>query len=168
MKCVISVTGDIRLNCNCDVYIFVNNENDVYTCKRQHHTARVLWFACKAVLCSSSWADASPGLKSPNKWIIVFNKEAFNWSKVTVKTCIMLQKITIVKKCCSFESEDPENKYIAVSTQILNNKTVFRIDDKKLMRIRNIRMIFFSVPCDTKDRSNDAENSALHHRNKVQ
>ncbi len=54
----------------------------------------------------------------------------------------MLQKITIVKKCCSFESDDPENKYIAVSTQILNNKTVFRIDDKKLMRIRNIRMIF--------------------------
>ncbi len=76
----------------------------------------------------------------------------------------MLQKITIVKKCCSFESEDPENKYIAVSTQILNNKTVFSIDDKKY----SILEWFFSVPCDTKDWSNDAENSALHHRNKVQ
>ncbi len=37
------------------------------------------------------------------KVIPLFSKHAFNWSKVTVKTFIMLQKIFILNKCCSFE-----------------------------------------------------------------
>ncbi len=37
------------------------------------------------------------------KLILLFIKEALNWSKVTAKTFIMLEKISISNKCCSFE-----------------------------------------------------------------
>ncbi len=36
-------------------------------------------------------------------WFFSNSKVALNWSKVTVKTFILLQKITISNKCCSFE-----------------------------------------------------------------
>ncbi len=35
--------------------------------------------------------------------ILLFSKDALRWSKVTVKTFIMLQNIYISKKCCYFE-----------------------------------------------------------------
>ncbi len=35
--------------------------------------------------------------------ILLFRKDAFNCSKVTVKTIMMLQKISVSNKCCSFE-----------------------------------------------------------------
>ncbi len=37
------------------------------------------------------------------KLILLFSKDALNWSKVTVKIFIMLQNIYFSKKCCSFE-----------------------------------------------------------------
>ncbi len=38
-----------------------------------------------------------------NRTKVVLIKDALNQSKVTVKTFIMLQKIPISNKCCSFE-----------------------------------------------------------------
>ncbi len=37
------------------------------------------------------------------KRLLLFSKDASNWSKVTVKTSIMLQKVSISNKCWSFE-----------------------------------------------------------------
>ncbi len=37
------------------------------------------------------------------KLMFLFRKDALNWSKVTIKTNIMLQKISISNKCCCFE-----------------------------------------------------------------
>jgi len=34
---------------------------------------------------------------------LLFRKHAFNYSKVTENTFIMLQKVSFVNKCCSFE-----------------------------------------------------------------
>ncbi len=41
--------------------------------------------------------------KKSKKLILLFIKDALKWEKVTVKTFIMLQKISISNKCCSFE-----------------------------------------------------------------
>ncbi len=38
-------------------------------------------------------------LQIKNKLVILFSEDAFNWSKVTVKTFVMLQKISISNKC---------------------------------------------------------------------
>jgi len=35
--------------------------------------------------------------------IIIFSKDVINWSKVTVYTFLMLQKLSLSYKCCSFE-----------------------------------------------------------------
>ncbi len=48
-------------------------------------------------------------------YIFLFCTDALNWSKVTVKTFIMLQNISISNKCCSFE--------LSVQLWILKNKT---------------------------------------------
>ncbi len=48
------------------------------------------------------------------KEILLFSKGTLNWSKVTVKTFIMLQKICISNNCGSFNfysSENPNNTY---------------------------------------------------------
>jgi len=54
---------------------------------------------------------------------------------VIVKTFIMLQKMSVSNKCCSF--------LIMVSTKILRSTIAFNIDDKKwfLSRNQDIRMI---------------------------
>jgi len=54
-----------------------------------------------------------------------------------------------------------------VSTKMLSSTTVFSIDNnKRLFPNQHIRVIS-EGSCDTEDWSNDAENSALHHRNKL-
>ncbi len=45
---------------------------------------------------------------------LLFSKDALNWSKVTVKIFIILQKISISNKCCSFE--------LSIHLWILKNK----------------------------------------------
>ncbi|MDN8907574.1 hypothetical protein Q0O77_14770, partial [Staphylococcus aureus] len=53
-------------------------------------------------------------------------------AKVTVKTFIMLQKISISNKCCSFELSIHQRilkKSTTVSTKILSSTTVFNIDN---------------------------------------
>jgi len=63
-----------------------------------------------------------------------------------------------------YSSMDPE-KSITGSKKILSNTTVFNIDNNWVSN-HHIRMIS-EGSCDTEDCSNDAENSALHHRNKL-
>ncbi len=41
--------------------------------------------------------------KNLKKLTLLLIKDALNWSKVTVKTLKMLQKISVSNKCCSFE-----------------------------------------------------------------
>ncbi len=50
------------------------------------------------------------------------------WSKVTIKTFIMLQKISISNKCCAFELSIHQKSYIMVSTKIWSSTAVFNID----------------------------------------
>jgi len=56
-------------------------------------------------------------------------------------------------------------KSITGSKKILSNTTVFNTDNDWVSN-QYIRMIS-EGSCDTEDWSNDAENSALHHRNKL-
>ncbi len=105
------------------------------------------------------------------KLIFSFSKHALNWLKVTVKTFI-INKISLSNKCCSFE--------LSIHQKILKqNVSLFPHEAAQLFStliiIRNvswaanqhIRMIS-EGSCDTEDWSNDAENSAAHHRNTFQ
>ncbi len=89
-------------------------------------------------------------------------------SIVSVKTFIMLQNIYILNKCCSFE--------LSIHLWILKNK-IYQFPQKycaaqlfsTLIIIRNVSYYYdFWRSCDTEDCSNDAENTAAHHRNKLQ
>ncbi len=64
-----------------------------------------------------------------------------------------------------YSSNNPrDKKCVTVSTKILSSTTVFNIDNNW---VSNHHIIMISEgSCDTEDWSNDAENSALHHRNK--
>ncbi len=67
-----------------------------------------------------------------------------------------------------FFINNPEKK-VMISTKILSRRTVFNINDYKKVSWevnQNIRMIS-GGSCDTEDWSNDADNSALHHRSKL-
>ncbi len=97
-------------------------------------------------------------------------KDALNCLKVTVKT-FMLQKISISNKCCSFElfnsSNNPEKKWVPQNYeagQLFSTLIIFRNVSWAANQL--IRMISEGT-CDTEDWSNDAENSTLHHRNKL-
>ncbi len=79
--------------------------------------------------------------------------------KSDTKDIYNVAKISISYKCCSFE----------LSTIILSSLTVFIIDNnQKCSWAANQHMRMISEgSCDTEDWSNDAENSAAHHRNKL-
>ncbi len=81
------------------------------------------------------------------------SKDALNWSKVTGKTFMMLQNISVSNKCCFFFYQRILKK-VTVSTKILSS-TVFNIDNKKcfLSSNQHIRMIS-EGSCDTLDWSN--------------
>ncbi len=72
---------------------------------------------------------------------------------MTIYTFVMLQKIWNF-----YSSKNPEKKY--VSTKILSSTTLIIIGNVSWAANQHIRMIS-EVSCDTKDWSNDAENSAL-------
>ncbi len=76
-----------------------------------------------------------------NKLILLFIKDALNWSKVMINTFIMLQKISISDKCCSSEL------------------CIHQRNQKK--KILLVYYYDFWRSCDTEDWSNDAENTAL-------
>ncbi len=74
------------------------------------------------------------------KLILLLSKDALNWSKVTGKTFIMLQKlISISNKCCFnflFIKESWKIKYITVYTKIFSRTIVF--NNNCLIIIRNV------------------------------
>ncbi len=93
-----------------------------------------------------------------------------NWSKVTLKTFIMLQNIYISNKCSSFE--------LSIHLWILKNKMYHSFHKKlcsttfsTLIIIRNVSWATYYYDfwrsCDSEDWSNDAENT-FDHRNKLQ
>ncbi len=89
---------------------------------------------------------------------------ALNWSKVTVKKCIILLKIS--NKCTFwtfYSSVNPEKLCIPVSTKTLSGTTVLSINNNQ--KCSKSAYYDFWRSCDTEDWSNDAENTAAHHRN---
>ncbi len=89
-------------------------------------------------------------------FLLLFSKDALIWSKVTVNVFIMF--LFLINAFYS------SKKYIMVSTKILSSTTDFNID-RNVSWAANLHIIMISEgSCETED---DAENSALHHRNKL-
>ncbi len=59
--------------------------------------------------------------------------------------------------------------YIMVLTKIWNKTTIFNLDNNKkcFLRSKSEYRMISEGSCDTEDWSNDAENTAAHHRNKL-
>ncbi len=55
------------------------------------------------------------------KLILLFISYALNWSKVTVGTFIILQKISILNNCFLFIQESRKKKHITASVKILSS-----------------------------------------------
>ncbi len=56
-------------------------------------------------------------LKKENKLKLLFSKDAYNWSEMTVKTFIMLLKIYISNKCCSvFNIDDNKTFFLSIKS----------------------------------------------------
>ncbi len=68
-------------------------------CQPSRHKLLII-ILVNILYCSKVWSQYFFVM---NKLILLFSKDALNWSKVTVKTLIMLQKVSISNKCCSFE-----------------------------------------------------------------
>ncbi len=85
-----------------------------------------------------------------------------------VKTFIILQKISISNKCCFFyflfikESWKKESWQKYEAAQLFSTLIIINVSWAANQHIRMIS----EGSCDTEDWSNDAENTALHHRNK--
>ncbi len=104
------------------------------------------------------WLNGSDAIDK----LFIFNEintfilqRCFSSIKVTVNTLIMLEKIPIF-----FLTESYEN---------IGSTTVFNIDNnqKCLLSSKSAYYYDFWRSCDTEDWSNDAENTAVHHRNKL-
>ncbi len=69
------------------------------------------------------------------KSILLFSKDTLNCSKVTVKTFIMLQKISVSNKCCSLELSINQRilkkKMYQFPQNILGSTTDFNIDNNQ-------------------------------------
>ncbi len=102
-----------------------------------------------------------------NKLTLLFSRDALDWSKMTVKTFIMLQKIISQINAALlnflFICESWKIKYITVSTKILCSTTVFNIDNNQKCFLSSKSAYYYDFwrSCDTEDWSNDAENTAL-------
>ncbi len=121
----------------------------------------------------STWADVYNTLidtcdKNIKNKILLFSKNALNWSIVAVKTFIMLQKILFqinsVLLNFLFTARSWKIKYITVSRIIFEASELF----SALIIIRNVSWaenqyirIISKGSCDTENWSNDAEKSAL-------
>ncbi len=80
-------------------------------------------------------------------------------------------KISISNECCSFElfvhQRILKNKCIMVSTNILSSTTVFDIDNNKKSFLSSNQISILEWFLKDHVTLNDAENSTLHHRNKL-
>ncbi len=99
------------------------------------------------------------------KLILLFIKDALNWSKLPVKACYkrFLFQINAVLLNFIFICESWKIKYITVSTKILCSTTVFNIDNNQKCFLSSKSAYYYDFwrSCDTEDWSNDAENTAL-------
>ncbi len=102
--------------------------------------------------------------------MLLFISDAFNWSKVMVKRFIMLQVIlfqigAVVLNFLFIK----ESWKILLNHKILRSTTVFNIDNnqKCFLSSKSVYYYDFWRSCDTEDWSNDAENTAPHHWNKL-
>ncbi len=101
------------------------------------------------------------------KLILIFNKDALNWSKVTIKAFVVLQflfEINAVLLNFLFIKEFRKNVAQIYSAAVLFSSLI-KINVSWAAN-QYISMIS-GGSCDTEDWSNDAENSALHLRNKL-
>ncbi len=80
--------------------------------------------------------------------ILLFSKDALNWSKVMIKTFIMLQKISISDKCCSSELSIHQRNLKKFSSAIF--KIIIIIINVIWGANQNITMIS-EGSCDTED-----------------
>ncbi len=121
------------------------------------------WMLCMCVHYCSVWF-----VLNSNVYFLGGVHFLLNWSKVTAKTFIILQKIYISNKCCYFELVIHQRILkIKLHHTVHNNikhhtDIVINIGINNVFWVANqhIRMISEGSR-DTKDWSNDAENSAL-------
>ncbi len=94
-------------------------------------------------------------------FVSLFNRDALHFSKVTVETFIMSQKISVSYKCCFLFIK--KSRKIKCITKILCSTTVFNIDNnqKCFFDHKSVYYYDFWRSCDAEDWSNDAENTAL-------
>ncbi len=109
-------------------------------------------------------------LKKMKKLILLFSKNVLNWSRSNKKILVSFLLINVFELSVHQRNQ---KQFIMISTKILRSWTVFNINNTLLMIIivswtvnQHIRMIS-KGSCATEDWSNDAENSALRHRNKL-
>ncbi len=94
-------------------------------------------------------------------------KNALNWSKMAVKSFIIIQKISISNKCGSFELSIHlwilKKKCVSVYTKILCSTTVFNINNnqKRFLSRKSAYYYDFWRSCDPEDWSNDAGNTEI-------
>ncbi len=103
------------------------------------------------------------------KFIFLSIKDALNWSIVTIKTFIMLQKISILNRCCCFE--------LSIQLWILKKIKIWRFPQKywaaqlfsTLIIIRNVSQYIIMISEDhvTLKTAVMMINTAAHHRNKL-
>ncbi len=93
------------------------------------------------------------------KW----GEDALNWSKVIENTFVMLKNMFQINVSIFMK-----NKHITDSTKILCSTTVFNIDNNQKCFLSSKSAYYYDFwrSCETEDWSNDAENTAAHHRNK--
>ncbi len=107
-----------------------------------------------------------------NTLILLFSKDALNWIKSYSKDIYNVTKYVHFKSLLFlltfYSSVNPEKiKYITVSIKIFCSTTVFNIDNnhKCFLSSKSVYYYDFWRSCDSEDWSNDADNSAAHHRN---
>ncbi len=91
----------------------------------------------------------------------LINKDALNWSKVTVKTLLFQIKAVLLNFL--FICESWKIKCITGSTKILGSITVFNTDNNQKLFLSSKSAYYYDFwrSCDTEDWSNDAENTDL-------
>ncbi len=105
------------------------------------------------------------GRNTPSYAQLVF-WECLAWeSSVNNSECMKCHWTSTLNKCCCFSLW---KKCVMISTKILCSTTVFNIGKNCFLSTKSTynRMIS-EGSCDTEDWSNDSENSALLHRNKL-
>ncbi len=130
------------------IWICFTNKTDIVLC---------------CIFCGTNFKSLLIFLK---KWILLFSIDALNWSKVTVKTFTMLQKILIENKFCSFELSIHQ-RILTKCFHVISSKAAKLFSTTKIIGTVSWAWFLKDHVCNTEDWSNDADNSALNHSNKL-